>query len=437
MVAALARASDSAAAASATRSSSRASSASRSRALVVDVAQPLGLGGRPFAVGDDRRFVVAVAPLERVDHAEPLLHRGDGRRVVVDALGQRPRFHRHVRELRLETGQPLRQRLVPWIDAGDTTGLAQGDRRGLPRAARPSPRSASWTAAAPRAIASPCWAAASRARSSSTSPGPEARPGDLGRLVLEHLEPSGELAGVGDELVERRAVGPPRIDGRGHRRPGRPVPPERVEQVTLPASVEEALLVVLSVDLDERADLIGQPCGRHGLVVEPRRRTARGRHLADRDDRLGQAVEERLDPGDLGAMPDQARVGAGTGDEAERIDEQALAGPGLAGDHVEPGLERETDPLDDREVGDGEFEQSPGHDGSSATLRRSRSQNGTAPLGSMSRSGRSTALTSTTSPTWICMSSRPSIETRASCASTTRQRTVCSGLTTTERMAER
>ena len=215
------------------------------------------------------------------------------------------------------------------------------------------------------------------------------------------------------------------------------MPAERVEQVALPALVEQALLVVLAVDLDERADLLGEPGGGDRLVVEPRGRAATGGDLADGDDRLRQPVEERLHAGGLGAVPDQGRVGAGAGHEPEGIDDQALAGAGLAGEDVEPGLERQPDPLDDREVGDGEFEQSPGHDGSSATLCRSRSQNGTAPVGSISRSGRSTARTSTTSPTAIGMSSRPSIDTSASCASTTRQRTTCCGLTTTERMAER
>ena len=61
-------------------------------------------------------------------------------------------------------------------------GSKRGSRRARPRTSRtaiaaasrapvPSPASASWTAAAPRAIASPCWAAWRRARISSASPG--------------------------------------------------------------------------------------------------------------------------------------------------------------------------------------------------------------------------------------------------------------------------
>ena len=59
------------------------------------------------------------------------------------------------------------------------------------------------------------------------------------------------------------------------------------------------------------------------------------------------------------------------------------------------------------------------------------------PTGSTSRIGRSRARTSTTSPTLSGRSSRPSIDTIASFASTTRHRTTWLGATTTERIAER
>ena len=60
-----------------------------------------------------------------------------------------------------------------------------------------------------------------------------------------------------------------------------------------------------------------------------------GGDLADRDQRLRQPVEQRLDPRRLGAVADERRVGAGAERQPERVDEQALAGAGLAGDDVE------------------------------------------------------------------------------------------------------
>ena len=95
---------------------------------------------------------------------------------------------------------------------------------------------------------------------------------DLGRLVLEQVHPAGELARVDRQLRQRRAVGPPAFHDAGHRHPGRFVTAIGVEQVALPALVEQALLVVLAVDLDQRPDLVGEPRGGRGLIVEPGRR---------------------------------------------------------------------------------------------------------------------------------------------------------------------
>ena len=105
----------------------------------------------------------------------------------------------------------------------------------------------------------------------------------------------------------------------------------------------------------------------------------------------GQAVEQRLDARRVRAVAHERRVRAGAEGQPQRVDDQALAGAGLAGDDVEPRLERQPQALDEGEVGDRELQQSPGHDGSSATLWRSRSQKGCAPVGSMRRIGRSTA----------------------------------------------
>ena len=99
-------------------------------------------------------------------------------------------------------------------------------------------------------------------------------------------------------------------------------------------------------------------------------------------------------------VTDQPGVRPRTTDEPEGVDQEALAGARLAGDHVESRPERQAQPVDEREVAHRQLEEATGgHDGSSATLWRSRSQNGWAPSGSIRRIGRSTARTSTTSPT--------------------------------------
>ena len=155
-------------------------------------------------------------------------------------------------------------------------------------------------------------------------------------------------------------------------------------------------------------------------------------------------------------MADEGRVRPRPEGEAERVDQEALAGAGLAGQHVEAGSEFEPEPVDQGQVGDGELEQAPdgrgrldvegrrsmlarAHDGSSSTLWRSRSQNGIGALrlDEPDRARRS-ARTSTTSPTASGdVLAAVDAERAPPSASTTRQRTVWRGLTTTERIAER
>ena len=179
-------------------------------------------------------------------------------------------------------------------------------------------------------------------------------------------------------------------------------PTVRVEQVALPALVEEARLLVLAVDLDQGPGRRGEPAGRHRLVVDAGHGATGRRHLADADERLRQPVEQRLDPRRLGPVADEPGVGPRPEREAQRVDEEALPGPGLAGDHVEAGRERDPHPLQEGEVDDRELEEATcegvgsglvrggcGHDGRSWAFWRSRSQNGTAPSGSRKRIGRS------------------------------------------------
>ena len=169
--------------------------------------------------------------------------------------------------------------------------------------------------------------------------GPQVRAGDLARLVLEQVEAPGDLPGIQRRRVEHASVLAPALDRGGHRRAQRFVLPEPIEQVALPALVEQPSLVVLTVDLDETADLVGETGRGDGRVIEPGGRSAAGRDLADRDERLRQAVEQRLDPRRVHPVTNQRRVGAGAHRQPERVDEQALAGPCLAGDDVEAGIE--------------------------------------------------------------------------------------------------
>ena len=381
---------------------------------MVEAAQPFELRDGALAVGDDLGLAVAIAALQREDRAEALLERREGGRVVLDAVGEVADLGGDVVELRLEPGEPFRERLEARVEAGQAACLTDRDRGRLAgagpiggqgvvdRGRSPGDRLAMLGRGQPRTDL------VGLAR-------PQPRRRDLGRLVLEEVHAAGEFAGLDREFGEGRPVGTPALDDIGHRGARRLVPTERIEQVALPALVEEPLLVVLAVDLDERPDLVGQARRGGRQVVEPGGRSAAGRHLADGDERLGEPIEERLDARRLGTVADQPGVRARTAHESERIDQQALAGAGLAGDDVETRSERQPQAIDEGQVADRQLEEaSRAHEGSSATLWRSRSQNGCAPSGAMSRIGRSVARTSTTSPTRTGMSSRPSTETSAS-----------------------
>ena len=75
-------------------------------------------------------------------------------------------------------------------------------------------------------------------------------------------------------------------------------------------------------------------------------------------------------------MADQRRVGARAQREPQGIDQQALAGPGLTGEHVQARREHQAQPVDQREVVHGELEQPSDAipAGSAITARPSRSR---------------------------------------------------------------
>ena len=155
---------------------------------------------------------------------------------------------------------------------------------------------------------------------------------------------------------------------------------EGIEEVALPALVEESLLIVLAMDLDEPAGRVREPRGGDGLVVQPGRGAAARRDLADGDERLRQPIEQRLDAGGFRAMPDEACIRACPERKAQGVDEKALSGTGLAGQDVEARAELEPQPVDEGEIGDSEPHEPSGpcaclgrwlrggHDGRSSTL---------------------------------------------------------------------
>ena len=261
------------------RRAGAASSALAPGPLAVEAAQPLGLGRGALAVGDDRGLVVAVAALERRRSSpsrSSSAASAAGSWSTVSASDRGPRRRRRSSS----ASRPASR-------------SASGSKRGSRRATARASRSAIADAVA-RAAALGGQRLVDRRRSRGRSPRRAGRP----------------RAGPGSRrprrvAAARRRSRPPRA--RGARAAGRAradrsissasaarfarqrstasamaarcsrVPAERVEQVALPALVEQPLLVVLAVDLDERPDLLGEAGGRHGLVVERGRSSGRRR----------------------------------------------------------------------------------------------------------------------------------------------------------------
>ena len=68
-------------------------------------------------------------------------------------------------------------------------------------------------------------------------------------------------------------------------------------------------------------------------------------------------VERRADLGALGAHAHDAGIAASAENETERVDEDRLAGPRLAGEHAEAGRKVDLELVDEDEVADGESAQ--------------------------------------------------------------------------------
>ena len=115
---------------------------------------------------------------------------------------------------------------------------------------------------------------------------------------------------------------------------------ERIEQIALRALVEEPLLLVLAVDLDERArrprrvGRLSRSGRRSGPWTGRRPRPRERRSAAPARGRTAPRRARRRRRGGSGCVSARA-----PDREAQRVDQQALAGAGLTGQHVEAGRE--------------------------------------------------------------------------------------------------
>ena len=111
-------------------------------------------------------------------------------------------------------------------------------------------------------------------------------------------------------------------------------------------------MFVLSVELDEPAGQFLQRAGGDERAIDERPAASLSRDLAPDDDFLVAGLKDRFDRRDLFAGTDEVARRPAPEQQPDRFNENGLAGPGLAGQHVEPGLELDVDRVDDGEPGD-------------------------------------------------------------------------------------
>ena len=337
--------------------------------LLVEAAQALELRGGTLAVGDDLGLAVAVAAFERVDRAEALLERRQGRRVVFDPVGEVADLGGHVVELGLEAGQPFGDRLEARVQAGQAAGLADGD--GCPVAGARSVRGQGLVdgGRAPGDRLAVLGRRQAVPGSRRPRPGGAARPRSRPPRARGGRPAGPAPAGRSPARPGRRGWPASARRHRPSRRRTGPCPPNASSRSRCQRSSSSRcwscwpwISTSGPTSSASRAAVVARSSRR--AVERPPVATSRTAMSGS-----GESIEERLDPGGVRAVADQPRVRARPADQPERVDQQALAGAGLAGDDVEPRSERQAQAVDQREVAHAELEEPPGaHDGSSATL---------------------------------------------------------------------
>jgi hypothetical protein len=151
---------------------------------------------------------------------------------------------------------------------------------------------------------------------------------------------------------------------------------EGVEGAAMGGRVEQALGLELAVDLDQRGAQFAQQPDRDRLVVDEGAAAAVGTDQPPQDQvalgvqplgggqgpcrMTGRQVEDRGHAGPRGALAHGERIGAGAEREAERVEQDRLAGAGLAGQGDDARLEGDVERLDQDDVADGEAGQHAG-----------------------------------------------------------------------------
>ena len=149
---------------------------------------------------------------------------------------------------------------------------------------------------------------------------------------------------------------------------------ESVQEVELPRRLEQALVLVLAVDLDQVVAEAFEHADRdrrivhEGAVATGTSELSANHQLSlvetepglverGRDRTPRRYLEHRFHGRRLGVGADDVGLGAGAADEEDRVEKHRLSGAGLSGEHVEAGLERYGDGVDHGKVANSNLEE--------------------------------------------------------------------------------
>jgi hypothetical protein len=169
-----------------------------------------------------------------------------------------------------------------------------------------------------------------------------ARPGP--RIASEARECVVDGADAGTGLLER-----PAIDAA-----------ERVERAALDRRCKEGLVGVLAVQIDQTAPPLCERRHRRHPAVDVCPAASAGWHRPGEDDLDPvRRLEATLDPRLACAGAHEHRVGAASDEEFDRLDDEGLPRPGLAGERGHPRSEDDRQIVDHAEIANRQFEQHP------------------------------------------------------------------------------
>ena len=109
-------------------------------------------------------------------------------------------------------------------------------------------------------------------------------------------------------------------------------------------------MFVLPVEFDQPVGQILQRAGGRQRAVDEGAAAALRGDLAPHQQLFSAAFEDRFDRRDVFAGADEVAGGAPAEQQSDRFDEDRLAGAGLAGQHVQAGVEFDLDRVNHREV---------------------------------------------------------------------------------------